>query len=91
MAVFWLALYILVNLTSILYLGALAVSGISGLDFQFCMIALAAFRHYHYHWWYEGDRVYGRNSGVLPGDRRIGYYLSGDQPGVRRMRALTAS
>lgn len=43
MAVFWLALYILVNLTSILYLGALAVSGISGLDFQFCMIALATF------------------------------------------------
>src|SRR5215217_9601203 len=41
MAVFWLALYILVNLTSILYLGALAVSDISGLDFQFCMIALA--------------------------------------------------
>nr|WP_295932259.1 sodium/solute symporter [uncultured Dyadobacter sp.] len=43
MAVFWLALYILVNLTSILYLGALAVSGISGLNFQFCMIALATF------------------------------------------------
>ena len=30
MAIFWLGLYILVNLTSILYLGALAVSGISG-------------------------------------------------------------
>jgi len=43
MAIFWLALYILVNLTSILYLGALAVSGISGLDFTFCMIALAVF------------------------------------------------
>jgi solute:Na+ symporter, SSS family len=43
MAIFWLALYILVNLTSILYLGALAISGISGLDFQLCMIALAVF------------------------------------------------
>ena len=43
MAVFWLGLYILVNLTSILYLGALAVSGISGLNFQFCMIMLALF------------------------------------------------
>ena len=43
MAIFWLALYILVNLTSILYLGALAVSGISGLDFDFCMWALAIF------------------------------------------------
>jgi SSS family solute:Na+ symporter len=43
MAVFWLGLYILVNLTSILYLGALAVSGVSGLDFQMCMWGLAIF------------------------------------------------
>ena len=33
MAVFWLMLYIAVNLTAILYLGALAVTTISGLDF----------------------------------------------------------
>ena len=32
MAVFWLLLYVLVNLTSILYLGALAISSISGLN-----------------------------------------------------------
>jgi SSS family solute:Na+ symporter len=43
MAIFWLGLYILVNLTSILYLGALAVSGISGLNFWFCMWGLAIF------------------------------------------------
>ncbi|MGB7526562.1 MULTISPECIES: sodium/sugar symporter [Sphingobacterium] len=43
MAVFWLLLYIVVNLTSILFLGALAVSSISGLDFQACMIGLAVF------------------------------------------------
>ncbi|MBA4851032.1 sodium:solute symporter family transporter [Emticicia sp. BO119] len=43
MAIFWLALYILVNLTSILYLGALAVSSISGIDFTACMIGLAIF------------------------------------------------
>ncbi len=43
MAIFWLLLYIMVNLTSILYLGALAVSGISGLDFYTCMIFLAVF------------------------------------------------
>ncbi|UBM60250.1 sodium/solute symporter [Marinilongibacter aquaticus] len=43
MAIFWLFLYIMVNLTSILYLGALAVSGISGLDFWYCMIGLAVF------------------------------------------------
>ena len=43
MAVFWLLLYILVNLTSILYLGALAISSISGLNSTFCMIFLAFF------------------------------------------------
>ena len=43
MAIFWLILYIMVNLTSILYLGALAVSGISGLEFYTCMIFLAVF------------------------------------------------
>ncbi len=43
MAVFWLLLYVLVNLTSILYLGALAISSISGLNITFCMIGLAFF------------------------------------------------
>ena len=43
MAVFWLLLYVVVNLTSILFLGALAISSISGLDFGLCMIALAVF------------------------------------------------
>ncbi|MBK7369956.1 MAG: sodium/solute symporter [Saprospiraceae bacterium] len=43
MAIFWLLLYIMVNLTSILYLGALAVSGISGIGFYQCMVFLAIF------------------------------------------------
>jgi SSS family solute:Na+ symporter len=43
MAVFWLLLYVVVNLTSILYLGALAINAISGLDLTVCMIGLAAF------------------------------------------------
>ncbi|GAA4212825.1 sodium/sugar symporter [Pedobacter jeongneungensis] len=43
MAVFWLLLYVVVNLTSILYLGALAVSSISGFDLRFCMYAIAIF------------------------------------------------
>ena len=43
MAVFWLLLYVVVNLTSILYLGALAISSISGLDLTLCMIFLAVF------------------------------------------------
>lgn len=43
MAVFWLLLYVIVNLTSILYLGALAINGISGLNLDLCMYALAFF------------------------------------------------
>lgn len=43
MAVFWLLVYVFVNLTSILYLGALAVSTISGLDFTSCSIGLSIF------------------------------------------------
>jgi len=43
MAVFWLLVYIFVNLTSILYLGALAVDTISGLGFTTCIIGLAVF------------------------------------------------
>ncbi|GGH11476.1 sodium:solute symporter family transporter [Mucilaginibacter phyllosphaerae] len=43
MAVFWLLLYIIVNLMSILYLGALAISGISGLDITLCISLLAVF------------------------------------------------
>ncbi|RZK47345.1 MAG: sodium transporter, partial [Pedobacter sp.] len=41
MAVFWLLLYVVVNLTSILYLGALAVSSISGFNLELCMYAIA--------------------------------------------------
>lgn len=41
MAVFWLLLYVIVNLTSILYLGAVAVNGISGINLYVCLVALA--------------------------------------------------
>lgn len=43
MAIFWLALYIVVNLMSILYLGALAISGISGISIYTCIVLLAIF------------------------------------------------
>ena len=44
MSVFWLFLYIFVNLTSILYLGALAINGLLGGGyFHIVMIVLAAF------------------------------------------------
>lgn len=44
MAIFWLFLYIFVNLTSILYLGAIAISSIVDPEyFKYIIIALAAF------------------------------------------------
>lgn len=43
MAVFWLMLYIVVNLMSILFLGAVAIAGISGIDVSTCIILLSIF------------------------------------------------
>lgn len=44
MAIFWLLLYVLVNLTSILYLGAIAISGLIGPEYLHAvLLALAVF------------------------------------------------
>jgi SSS family solute:Na+ symporter len=43
MAIFWLVLYIFVNLTSILWLGATAVNTITGLDIQLAIVGLGLF------------------------------------------------
>ena len=43
MAIFWLGVYVLVNLTSILWLGALAINAITGFDMMYGMIFLAVF------------------------------------------------
>src|SRR6185312_1304046 len=43
MAIFWLLLYVVVNLTSILFLGALAVSAISGVSLNACIWGMAIF------------------------------------------------
>ena len=43
MATFWLGVYVFVNLTSILWLGALAINAITGLDLNYAIILLAAF------------------------------------------------
>jgi SSS family solute:Na+ symporter len=43
MALFWLGLYVVVNLTSILYLGALAIGSIVGIGVLPCMLFLAIF------------------------------------------------
>lgn len=43
MAVFWLLVYVFVNLTSIIYLGALAISSISGISFGWAIAGLSFF------------------------------------------------
>ena len=43
MATFWLGVYVFVNLTSILWLGALAINTVTGLDLNYAIILLAAF------------------------------------------------
>lgn len=43
LAIFWLALYTFVNLTSVLYLGSLAISQFLGVDMLYGMIFLALF------------------------------------------------
>jgi SSS family solute:Na+ symporter len=43
MAVFWLLVYVFVNLTSIIYLGALAISSISNISFEWCIAGLCIF------------------------------------------------
>lgn len=43
MAIFWLGVYILVNLTSVLWLGALAINAITGVDMVYGLVFLAVF------------------------------------------------
>ncbi|MDF2188247.1 sodium/sugar symporter [Paraflavitalea sp. CAU 1676] len=41
MAVFWLLVYVFVNLTSIIYLGAIAINSITGIGFGWCIAGLS--------------------------------------------------
>ncbi len=43
MAVIWLLVYVFVNLTSIIYLGALAISAVSSISFAYCVAGLSIF------------------------------------------------
>ncbi len=43
MTVFWLLVYVFVNLTSILYLGAIAITSISTIGFEWCIAGLIVF------------------------------------------------
>ncbi|NQW28294.1 MAG: sodium/solute symporter [Flammeovirgaceae bacterium] len=43
MAVFWLLVYVFVNLTSIIYLGSLAISSITNISFEWSIVGLSLF------------------------------------------------
>ncbi len=43
MAIFWLALYVFVNLTSILWLGSIAIAQVTGMDQMLALVLLGAF------------------------------------------------
>jgi SSS family solute:Na+ symporter len=43
LAIFWLALYVFINLTTVLYLGGLAIETIMGIDLIYAIIGLALF------------------------------------------------
>ena len=43
MAIFWLALYVFVNLTSIIWLGSIAVNKVAGIDQNIALVILGAF------------------------------------------------
>ena len=43
LALFWLAVYVFVNLTAVLWLGGLAIETVAGIDWMFGMIFLAVF------------------------------------------------
>jgi SSS family solute:Na+ symporter len=43
MAIFWILVYVFVNLTSILYLGAIAITSISTISFTWCIAGLILF------------------------------------------------
>ncbi|MGI9203838.1 MAG: sodium/sugar symporter [Woeseiaceae bacterium] len=43
LGLFWLGLYVFVNLTSILWLGSLAINTVTGLDIGYALVLLAAF------------------------------------------------
>ncbi|MGA9639074.1 sodium/sugar symporter [Flavobacterium sp.] len=43
LAVFWIALYVFVNLTTVMYLGGLAIQTILGIDMMYAIVGLALF------------------------------------------------
>ncbi len=81
MAIFWLLVYVFVNLTSIFFLGALAVETITGVPFMICILGLARLFSGDYAWRDESDWLYRCDTGAGIGDRRTDHLLHGPEPG----------
>ena len=89
MAVFWLAVFIFINLTSILYLGALTIEKVMGIPMLYGIIGLAAFAGIY--------SIYGGLKAVALTDvvqglcscwRRAGHDLYRPRPPRRRWRRV---
>ena len=83
MAVIWLLVYVFVNLTSIIYLGALAISSIAPISFEWCVAGLSIFSIIVT---LGGMKVIGYTDVfqvLVLITRRIGYYLSCFDPIIR--------
>ena len=77
MAIFWLLVYVFVNLTSILYLGAMAINSISGHQFRCASLGSPVFPLVRYARRHESDRLYRRDPGCGAHHRRTRYNLPG--------------
>jgi len=75
-ALFWLLVYVLSTLTSIIYLGALAVSAISGISFEACIADWPCLRSW-LRSWNESDWIHGCISGFCIDHGWLGNHLPG--------------
>ena len=77
LAVFWIGLYVFVNLTSVLYLGALALETIIDVPIVYGVIGLSTFfSSLFLIWWLISSSLDGCYPGCVFGFRRCGHNLS---------------
>src|SRR5438552_15412051 len=74
MAIFWLALYVFVNLTSIIWLRSIAVTQVAGRDQDVALVILGSFPRLHH--------TKGRHKAVALTDSVQGTWLRHGGPGV---------
>jgi solute:Na+ symporter, SSS family len=75
MAIFWLLIYVFVNLTSIIYLGAIAINSLTAISFGWCVAGLIFLRHRDT-WGHESNRLHRCNPSSCVNGWRFGDHLS---------------